>query len=163
MIEFLDFRPSDPRAWGAMPQIFQRVAHFCEEYRSDASIERLGQSILTNFAAEKPLLRVFAFLECIPQPDGSISPVVRGHVLVEVDEWAGKKCLTVIQFELDRDAKIPRETLELGIRVLDEWARVEGASDIRIVARNTAVARLFRSRYGYEPRGVLMKKAVPNG
>lgn len=163
MIEFLDLRWSDARSWPLVPQLFGRIIEFCEKYGSDADPGRLIRSVATNYIAEPPILRAFGFVETKKFEDGTAISTLRGHVLVEVDEWAGRRCLTVVQFEIDHGYGITPELLQHGRSVLDEWARLEKATDVRIVARNEAVARLFRSRYGYEPRGVLMKKAVSNG
>lgn len=135
-------------AWELMPVALSRITAFSERYETDATAEYLCKKLVASFTSDCPGLMCFLLSE-----KGQIV----GHVLCGLDEWCGRKLITILQYEVDGPgdpAIIARSLTEL-----EKWARAIGADGWQAICRNATLARVFRTYYGFEESGILVRKA----
>jgi hypothetical protein len=137
-------------AWELMPQACERIEAFCRKYESKADPTMLTRTLKVHFVAQVPQI------VCMVAVDGDR---IVAHALAQVGEFFGSHHLEITQYEAD--VPIPPIHVWSGIGTLSAWARTLGAGHIQIAARNPAVARLFRRKYGFEQKQTLMHREIP--
>lgn len=136
-------------AWGLMPVALERIRAFCGKYGTDMTSDYLCEKLTENFGRGRQKCSMLMFL-FITEND------VVGHCLIAVDDWGPKRYLTILQYEVDRDAS-PELTNE-ALRQVEHWGRTAGASDWQAITRDARLARVFRTFYGFHEEGVLIRK-----
>lgn len=134
-------------AWRLMPDAIERVERFCQKYETDGDERWSRETLVKAFASDTPNLMCFLMLEC---------EKVVGHVLCGLDEWAGKRFLTILQYEMDGPGD-PAAVLR-GLRALEQWGRSIGANGWQAICRNATLARVFRTYYGFQESGYLVRR-----
>ncbi len=142
-------RREDALSWSLVPEVCQRIRRFCERVASDAPAELLVQTLWLNFVHATPQMIAFVGLD-----DSGLV----GHALVSIEEWAGTRIATVLQYEVDHP--VPREEIRRCYGELVRWARSCGATQLQGLAINHRVARVLRQRYGFTERYVLMRRPL---
>jgi len=143
---------SDRVSWSYFPFVVDRVVAFCEAYESDADPTILVETMTANFAMQKPSMIAIA----LATPQGLLA----GHILVQIEDWMGVRKATIIQLEVDKEYALKPEVVTPAYEWILWWAKECGAKELQCLARNDAVARLFRQRYGFESKRILMRKSL---
>lgn len=135
-------------SWRLMPDALDRIEKFCQKYETDGDERWSRETLIKAFASDAPNLMCFLLLEC---------DKVVGHVLCGLDEWAGKRFLTILQYEMDGPGD-PNVILK-ALRDLEQWGRAIGANGWQAICRDATLARVFRTYYGFEESGFLVRRA----
>lgn len=141
-----DFIP----AWRLMPVALERIRAFCAKYGTDMTADYLCEKLTEEFGHGRKKCSMMAFLFLNAELD------VVGHCLIAVDDWGPKRYLTILQYEVDKDAS-PEMTNE-ALRQVEHWGRSAGATDWQAITRDARLARVFRTFYGFHEEGVLIRK-----
>lgn len=139
-------------SWAYMTTALDRIRAFCEKYDSDANVETLFDNIIVNFASGKPVVIPLLLLD----RDGT----VRGHMLLTIEDWMGCRMATIIQLEVDHETPLTIEVIQPAYDWVEGWAQKQGAQFLQCFARNEMVERLFRQRYGFDTKRILMRKKL---
>ena len=121
-----------------------RCEEFADKYNSEANLEHQFAALTSSFFSPNPVFRMFVSID----NEG----VVQAHALVGVDEFMGSRTITIMQYWVDPPYKAPDEDKEQFFEAIKLWAKDVGAKNMRIFARNKAVARMFRMFYGFKER-----------
>jgi hypothetical protein len=138
-------------AWRLMPIALQRIKDFCDEFPVDATAEVLCDKVIKSFTSDGPSVMVFLAI------DETRDFRVVGHFLVGLDDWNGVRFLSVMQYRVD--CGLDRDVLMAAMLDMERWGRALGCTRWRAITRNRTLARVFRTFYGYEEKGVLVEKA----
>lgn len=136
-------------AWACLPQALERVRKFRANYEHFGDVEKLCRVIEAHFLTDDPGVMLVVGVE-----DG----VVVGHLLLSVDEWCGYKYVTIQQYEWDK--ALPREEVKQHLALVEKWARLKGAGEIRVVAEGPVRERAYRAFYGFKGGQTLMSKKL---
>jgi hypothetical protein len=140
-----DFAP----AWGLMPHALERIRAFCAKYGTDMGAEYLCEKLTENFGRGRQC-SMMGFLFVTSEGE------IVGHCVIAIDDWGPKRYLTILQYEVDRDAS-PEFTNE-ALRQVEHWGRTAGATDWQAITRDATLARVFRTFYGFHEEGTLIRK-----
>jgi GNAT superfamily N-acetyltransferase len=142
-------RREDPLSWSLVPEACDRIRRFCERVGSDAPAEKIVAAYWQNFVHPAPQMIVFVCLD---------DSGVMAHALLDIEEWAGTRIATVLQYELDRP--VPGGEIRRCYAELVRWARSCGATQLQGLAINQRVARVLRQRYGFTEHRILMRRPL---
>jgi hypothetical protein len=140
---------ANPLSWSLMPEVCGRIAKMADEIGSDFPGVVLGSALQQHFASERPQVAAIA---------GLTEAGVIGHALIETAQWGGKLVCNVRQLKLDET--VPLEDLDAAFGVIQGWARQNGCDELRAFALTEPLARLFRIRYAFETKGVVVGRSV---
>lgn len=143
----MDWR--DASAWALMPELFRRVENFNLRYDTDSKPGRLNEALRRSFIESMPGMIGMLLLT---------DKAVIGHLVVTLEDWMGTKMATIIQ--LESDEPITPEMMDVPYEFLHHWAAGNGCAFLQCMARSEVVARLFRQKYGFDQKRILMRKAI---
>lgn len=140
----------DNAAWAYWPVAWKRIEAFCRAYDSDADIPTLWQTLAENFASPGP--------QSIPLLLLDDKGMAIGHLLVCIEDWVGRRVCSIVQLEVD--GALSAEVIDPAFDWIKRWAIAQGCEILQCFARNDAVARLFRQKYGFEAARTLMRQRL---
>ena len=143
---------TDPISWSYFPYIVLRAQAFIKEYDADANPQIFADVMVANFAAATPSMIAIGLI--------NESGFLVGHLVVQIEDYMGSRFATIIQLEVDSESALKPEVIAPAYDWIKGWAAKCGAKRLQCMARNDAVARLFRQRYGFEKKRVLMTLAL---
>lgn len=150
------FHRSDPLSWALMPYACERIWRFCETFPTDFSqgAAAFVETFQVNFASPDPRMVLLVVIE---------GEQLVGHALLDIQTYWKKTVVNVQQLRIDRPW--PRAELDQEIAriepVLAAWAARHGATEFRCLTASGTVARVLRSRYGFEEHGILIRRDIP--
>ena len=150
MVIFLD--KHDSLSWALIPAVFKRIRKFIKEYHTDGDPKILTELIEKHFIAEKPLMLMVAGVE-----DGEVV----GHILAAIDEFTGKRWLTILQLDIDKKYRkqLFKERKVVWEKLLD-WGRLNFATEVQILTPTDSRTRLFEKYFGLKQHRILMRGPI---
>lgn len=136
---------------GFLIPLCNRVKDFCKDFDSDADPDILAEAVAEAYFRETPGLLPF-----IVEEDGEIV----AHAIVTVESYYGNINVNIPQFQKNKGTTIPPEIYEQFFTLITSWAKANGAGEIRMTARNKAVARVLGRLGFYESERVFMRRPV---
>lgn len=156
-VRILPLHRDTPEAWGLIPAALARVRLFAQKYDADTDGDTLCEAIRLHFIQpdDKCKLRVLVAVR---------DAEVVGHLVVSVDPWCGRFIAHIVQYEMNRGARVPRVDLRRALEQAMCWAESCGATTLRVLARidergqGTARARAFGAFYGFRAHRIVMDR-----
>lgn len=140
----------DAAGWAYMPELLKRVDEFCTKYDSDSKPGKFIEAMIQSFVMTQPGIIGMLLID----KDGKTI----GHLVIALEEWMGAKMATIVQIEAD--VALTSDLIDAPLDWLQRWATANGADHFQCLARNEIVARLFRQKYGFEQKRILMRKRL---
>lgn len=141
--------------WGErriLLDLLERIVSFCQSFHSDADPYILAEAAAEAYFSESPGMIMFAAVDD--------SGKVVAHLLASMEDYYGKKSVNVIQYWKDSGVKLPDHIYAGFWSFVNTWAEFNGAEDIKMTARNRAVADVL-AKHGFTETGrVLMSRPV---
>src|SRR5262245_47122483 len=112
----LTFSKADAECWSLMPKMLERIGTFSEKYCPDVMSAVLVSSVMQDWVKINP---GFLILGAIQDEE------LVGHLLavVSITSWSQKRRCLILQYEIDREASVPRELLLQGVNEIIDWAK----------------------------------------
>lgn|SRR3990167_8506794 len=142
-----------------MPEVISRIEAFCKRYDTDSNPDKLARSVWAHFAEDKKNKKGEPVESEIFIMVGYRRGVI-GHVLATINEWFDRKFIMILQYEVDEESEINIGLLNMGLAIIGDWGRKQGAVEMEVLVKTPAIERAFRSFYGFEYHHTNMRKGL---
>ena len=120
--------------------VLDRIVKFCEQFETEADVDELFEHIIRNHISPEPTALIFV--------DVDENDEIKAHMLANIESYFNSRNVTITQYWKDKGHSIPKRDIEMVLDNLRSWGKNNGATKLRIFARNEAVSRVL-SRYGF--------------
>jgi hypothetical protein len=132
--------------------LLDRIVRFNDEFGGDCTSEELYAHLAPELYNENPETIFWVGLD--------ESDKVVGHGYAGIERYYSNLTVNVHHFWKDEDQEFKPGQIEDVVKSMSKWGRSKGATELRCVADNEIVAKIFEEKYGWEriPR-ILMRRA----
>jgi hypothetical protein len=143
--------PHDPYTRKLFPEVVQRAIRFIDHSHSDVDPIWLGQHLYGHFHQRTNYIHLLVAVD---------NAVIVAHSIsyVDVNHNLGNH---VVVLQLEKDIPDGNEIVDVGLRLIDEWARGLGLKTIVNCTDSAARVRYFE-RYGFKPARTILHRVVPD-
>lgn len=143
---------SNPVCWELMPQLMEAVRNFCARWGTETSPDVLLATLQHEFVSPAPQMVAIVSYE---------EGVLTGYTIVALHHWYGTKFVNLLQYWVQRGHARAQELTASYISMIEKWGEAHGATELRCTAFTPALARVYRTYYGFHPREwVVMSKPI---
>jgi hypothetical protein len=144
--------PHDPYTRKLFPEVVARAIKFVNTRNSDVDCIWLGQHLYGHFHQRTNCIHVLAAIS----EDGAI--VAHAISYVDVNNSLGNH---VVLLQIEKDVSDGQEIIDVGLRLMDEWARSLNIKT-QINCTDSAARVRYFERYGFKPARTIMHREVPD-
>lgn len=141
--------PNDPFSRELLPKVYARAVEFIDRFGSQTDKVWLGQLLFANFYAQNNFIHVLVLL------DDSSAIMAHSISYIEKHESLGNYC-HILQVWKDVG---DNEILDVGLPMIDEWARSLGISIVMANCADTPHERLYEQK-GFKRWRVTVKREI---
>jgi hypothetical protein len=139
-----------PETLCVLPELFARVRAFCNEYEHFGDPEVLVRTLGMQTFFDSPDLVALVMVDDLWN--------VKGHCILSLDQYLGKKYITLQQYQLDEP--LTREQWKEQMTMIENWARSKGATEVRALVEGEVRERAYRAFYGFKKIRTLMVRPI---
>jgi hypothetical protein len=143
---------SKPETHKFFKPAIDRVCEFAEKYGDEGVPPRLAMTVSGAFLAEQPTALVWIGI--------NEEEEIVAHLMATIDTYFGHNYVMVHQLWVDSGVEFDDKTRAELFDAVATWGRQNGTDEVHCMALNKAVARIFRSKDGFEETGKVSMKRV---